>query len=171
VIVKLPIGSAVVVSVATPPASVPVPSVVAPFAKVTVPVELFGSVAVIVTDWPVIEGLSDEVSATDGVDLPTTCGRVATDALLFPSPPYVAVIVELPTGSDEVVSVAIPFVTVAVPRVVESEVKVTVPVTVEGSVSVNVTALPNVEGLDDEVRTDDGLSFVTARAVVAVPDV
>lgn len=78
---------------------------------------------------------------------------------------------ELPVAKDDVVSVATPFETVAVPRVVESEVKVTVPVTVEGSVSVNVTGLPNIEGFADEVRVEDGLSFVTARDVVAVPEV
>jgi hypothetical protein len=81
------------------------------------------------------------------------------------------VIVELPTGSDDVVCTATPFTTVAVPSVVASDVKVTVPVTVFGSVSVKVTEEPTVEGLADEISVDDGLAFVTARVVVAVPEV
>ena len=84
---------------------------------------------------------------------------------------YVAVIVELPTESDDVESTATPFTTVTVPSVVASDVKVTVPVTVFGSVSVKVTEEPTVEGLADEVSVDDGLALVTARGVVAVPDV
>jgi hypothetical protein len=58
--------------VATPLAIVPVPSVVAPLVKVTVPVALLGSVAVRVTDWPIVDGLSDDVSVTVGVAFPTT---------------------------------------------------------------------------------------------------
>jgi hypothetical protein len=58
--------------VTTPLAIVPVPSVVAPLVKVTVPVALLGSVAVRVTDWPIVDGLSDDESVAVGVAFPTT---------------------------------------------------------------------------------------------------
>jgi hypothetical protein len=169
VMVSVPTGRDEVASVATPLAMLGVPSVVVPFTKVTVPVTLAGRVAVSVTDCPTVEGLSEDVRATVGVAFPTTCDNVATDPLLLLSPLYVAVIVVEPIASVEVLTVATPFTTVTVPSTVESEVKVTVPVTVVGNVSVNVTELPYVEGFADEVRVDDGLAFVTARVVVAVP--
>jgi hypothetical protein len=61
----------------------------------------------------------------------------------------------LPSGSDELVRVATPPVTVEVPSVVEPLVNVTVPVALLGSmVSVKVTALPGRDGLTDEVSVD-----------------
>lgn len=61
----------------------------------------------------------------------------------------------LPSGSDELVRVATPLVTVEVPNVVEPLVNVTVPVASLGStVSVKVTALPGRDGLTDEVSVD-----------------
>ncbi len=64
----VPADRAEVVKVATPPLRVPVPSVVAPSKKVTVPVagpepDPGVTVAVKVTDWPVLEGFWLEVSA------------------------------------------------------------------------------------------------------------
>ena len=61
----------------------------------------------------------------------------------------------LPSGSVELVRVATPLFTVAVPSVVEPVLNVTVPVAVPGSnVSVNVTGLPGREGLGEELRAD-----------------
>ena len=59
--------------------------------------------------------------------------------LLLESPLYVAVIGSLPSGSDDVVAVAAPPLSVDVPNVVAPFVKVTVPVTPLGSVAVKVT--------------------------------
>jgi hypothetical protein len=69
---SLPTGSEDVVAVAVPPASVDVPKVVAPLVNVTVPVTPAGSVAVNVTDWPGVEGLTEETRVTTGVVLATT---------------------------------------------------------------------------------------------------
>jgi hypothetical protein len=52
----------------------------------------------------------------------------------------VAVIVSLPLGSVELVTVATPLVRADEPRMVEPLVKITVPVTPVGSMAVNVTA-------------------------------
>jgi hypothetical protein len=67
----------------------------------------------------------------------------------------------LPAGSDEVVRVATPFVTVALPNTVDPLVKDTVPVTPVGSVSVNITALPTTDGFSDEVSVDGAFALVT----------
>jgi len=81
--------------------------------------------------------------------------------LLLPSPPYVAVIVFVPPGTEDVVSVATPLFTVAVPSVVAPAVKVTVPLTLVGSVSVNVTEAPMVDGFNDEIRVEVGFALET----------
>jgi hypothetical protein len=83
---SVPAGSEDVVVVATPPASVDVPSVVAPLVNVTVPVAAAGSVAVKVTDWPGLDGFTEETRVTTGVVLATTWVSVAVAALLLPSP-------------------------------------------------------------------------------------
>jgi hypothetical protein len=72
VIGSLPPGSEDVVAVATPPVSVDVPSVVVPLVNVTVPVTPLGSVAVKVTDWPTLEGFSEDVRETVVAVLLTT---------------------------------------------------------------------------------------------------
>ena len=76
VMVCEPTSSALVVNVATPEAfSVPVPSDVAPSknsalpAGVPVPGEFTVTVAVKVTDWPNVDGLTDEVSVRRRVGL------------------------------------------------------------------------------------------------------
>jgi hypothetical protein len=84
---SLPAGSEDVVVVATPPVSVDVPNTVAPFVNVTVPVTAVGSVAVKVTDWPGVEGFTEEVKVTVGVALLTTCVVDPVAGLLFESPP------------------------------------------------------------------------------------
>src|ERR671926_342487 len=58
----------------------------------------------------------------------------------------------LPTASDEVVNVATPPESTALPSAVAPSVKLTVPLAVDGvTVAVNVTGWPNVDGLDDDV--------------------
>jgi hypothetical protein len=66
---SLPAGRELVVVVATPLVKVDVPSVVLPLVNVTVPVALVGRVAVKVTAWFTLDGLSEEVSATVGCSL------------------------------------------------------------------------------------------------------
>ena len=83
---SLPAGSEDVVVVAIPPVSVDVPNVVAPLANVTVPVTPLGRVAVKVTDWPGVEGFTEETRFTTGVALATVWVSVAVAELLFPSP-------------------------------------------------------------------------------------
>ena len=66
VIECVPAPSAAVVNVATPPLRVPVPSVPPPSRNVTVPVGVpppLLTVAVKVTDWPEVLGLSDDMRA------------------------------------------------------------------------------------------------------------
>jgi hypothetical protein len=158
---SLPAGSEDVVAVATPPVSVDVPNAVAPLVNVTVPVTPAGSVAVNVTDWPGVEGLTEETKVTTGVVLATTWVRVAVAELLLASPLYVAVTGSLPTGSEDVVAVAAPPVSVDVPNTVAPLVNVTVPVTPAGSVAVNVTDWPGVEGLTEEIRVTTGVVLAT----------
>jgi hypothetical protein len=64
-------GSEDVVAVAAPAVNVDVPNAVTPLVNVTVPVALDGSVAVKVTDWPVVDGLVEEVTVTTGVAFDT----------------------------------------------------------------------------------------------------
>ena len=71
----------------------------------------------------------------------------------------------------DVVSVAIPFVTVDVPSVVAPLVNVTVPLTDDDNVSVNVTEAPGSDGFTDEVSTDVGEVFDTVCVVVPTADV
>jgi hypothetical protein len=73
----------------------------------------------------------------------------------------------LPRGRVELVRVATPLVTVAVPSVVEPLVNVTVPVALVGSsVSVKVTALPGRDGLGEEVNVDATFAFDTVCVTV-----
>jgi hypothetical protein len=64
-------------------------------------------------------------------------------------------------GSEDVVAVATPPVTVAVPKGVAPLLKDTVPVTPDGRVAVKVTDWPPLEGLADEVRVTAGLTLLT----------
>jgi hypothetical protein len=81
---------------------------------------------------------------------------------------YVAVIGSLPTGSEEVLTVAVPLVNVDVPNVVEPLVNVTVPVTPDGTVAIKVTDWPAVEGLAEEVKVTPGVALLTVWVVVPV---
>jgi hypothetical protein len=71
------------------------------------------------------------------------------------------VIGSLPSGSEEVISVAIPPTRVDVPNVVEPLVNVTVPVALLGNVSVRVTGLPGRDGLGEETSVDAGVTLFT----------
>jgi hypothetical protein len=160
-----------VANVATPLLSAPVPRVVEPSRKVTVPVVLVGRVAVKITDWLKVEGLTDDVSTTAGDALLTVCVVDPVAGLLFVSPPNVAVIGSLPTGRIVVVIVTVPVVglTGPLPRVVPPLVTVTVPVVPGGNVVVTVTGLPKVLG-PDVVTVTVGVSLLTVwvRFAVAV---
>jgi len=91
VIVSVPVASDVVVSIATPALSAAVPKVFVPNLNVTdpvgVPVVEDVTVAVKVTDWPVIDGFGDAVSVMLVAAFVTTWD-IAVDVLaaLFASP-------------------------------------------------------------------------------------
>ena len=89
-------AKAEVVNVATPPLSVPVPMELPPSRNVTVPVAVpvpgatGETVAVKVTDWPMIDGFCDEVTLVVVLALLTTCGFPVSEPVLplkLPSPP------------------------------------------------------------------------------------
>jgi hypothetical protein len=82
-----PALSVEVVKVAVPLLIVPVPIVVEPSRKVTEPVTPVATEAVNVTAWLTVDGLSEDVSATVGVALPTVCVVVPVAGPLFVSPP------------------------------------------------------------------------------------
>jgi hypothetical protein len=145
---SLPVARVDVVTVATPAVNVAVPSDVLPLVNVTVPVTPEGSEAVKVTACPGLDGLAEEIRVTVGVALVTIWVVVPVAGLLFVSPPKVAVIGSLPTGSDVVVIVTVPVVglTGPEPRVTPPLVTVTVPVVPGGRFVVMVTEPPKVLG-------------------------
>ena len=71
----------------------------------------------------------------------------------------------LPRGSEDVVVVATPPVSVDVPSVVAPLVNVTVPVAAAGSVAVKVTDWPGVEGFVEETRFTTGVALLTVCVV------
>ena len=103
----------------------------------------------------------DVLTVRVGFAFATVCVVVATEVLKFPSPLYVAVIGSLPSGREEVISVAIPPTTGDVPRVVEPVTNVTVPVALLGNVSVRVTGLPGSDGFGEETSVDAGVALFT----------
>ena len=87
------------------------------------------TVAVNVTAWPASLGLSDEARAVLVPAMSTPwVNNGDTLASLLLSPPYSAVIECEPVASDEVVIVATPLLSGAVPSTVTPSLKVTVPV-------------------------------------------
>ncbi len=165
-----PTINVLVVRVARPPFKVPVPRTVAPSKNVIVPVAPLGAVAVKVTDWLTIEGLSDDVTATVGAALTTvttTGGEMA--GLLLASPGVLAVIGSVPSGRLVTVMVATPPMIGAVPIGVEPSENVTGPDTPGGTVSVIVTGVPAV-GLfvDTTGGGSTGVSLLTVCVVVPV---
>ena len=101
------------------------------------------------------------VTVRVGETLLTVWVSVATEVPFLESPLYVATMGSLPAGRVEVLTDAVPFVTVVVPSTVEPLVNVTVPVTIVGRVSVKVTGLPLVEGFCEEVSVEAGLIIPT----------
>jgi len=152
-----------VVKVVWPLFKVPVPRIVDPSRNVIVPVALVGAVAVKVTDWLTIEGLSEDVTATVGAVFTTvieTGGEVA--GLLFASPGVLAVIGSVPSGRLLTVIVATPPMIGAVPIGVEPSEKVTGPDTPGGTVSVIVTGVPRTGLVDDGTGIGStGVSLLT----------
>ena len=139
-----------VVKVVRPPFKVPVPRTVAPSRNVIVPVAPVGAAAVKLTDWLMMEGLSEDVTVTVGAALTTvttTVGDVA--GLLLASPGVLAVIGFVPSGRLVMVIVATPPIIGAVPIGVEPSENVTGPDTPGGTVSVIVTGVPAVGLLVD----------------------
>ena len=127
------------------------------------PVAPAGAVAVKVTDWLTIEGLSDDVTATVGAPLTTvttTEGEVA--GLLLASPGVLAVIGSVPSGRLVTVMVATPPMIGAVPIGVEPSENVTGPDTPGGTVSVIVTGVPAVGLFVDTTGVGNtGVSLLT----------
>jgi hypothetical protein len=145
-----PTINVLVVSAAWAFVNVPVPRIVAPSRNVIVPVAPEGAVAVNVTAWSTVEGLSDDVTVTVGAVFTTVTeagGEIA--GLLFASPGVLAVIWLVPSGSVLTVIVAVPPTIVAVPIAVPPFENVTGPETPGGTVSVIVTGVPTT-GLVDE---------------------
>jgi hypothetical protein len=163
VIVCDPTINVLVVRVVRPPFRVPVPRTVVPSRNVIAPVAPAGAVAVKVTGWFTIEGLSDDVTATMGATLTTvttTEGEVA--GLLLESPGVLAVIGSVLSGKVTVM-VATPPMIGAVPIGVEPSEKVTGPDTPGGTVSVIVTGVPAVGLFVD--TTGGGSTGVTLLTV------
>ena len=145
-----PTTNVLVVKVVRPPFKVPVPRTVAPSRNVIVPVAPVGAAAVKLTDWLMMEGLSEDVTVTVGAALTTvttTVGDVA--GLLLASPGVLAVIGFVPSGRLVMVIVATPPTIGAVPIGVEPSENVTGPDTPGGTVSVIVTGVPAVGLLVD----------------------
>ena len=76
----------------------------------------------------------------------------------------------LPAGSDDVVAVATPPVSVDVPNVVAPLVNVTVPVTPLWRVAEKVTDWPGVEGFAEETRVTTGVVLATVWVSVPVAE-
>ena len=70
-----------------------------------------------------------------------------------------------PTGSEDVVTVATPPVSVDVPRAVAPLANVTVPVTAAGRVAVKVTDWAGVDGFVEEVKVTTGVALPTVWVV------
>ncbi len=126
--------------------------------NVTVCVDPFAGVTVnpTIPDVPAVTVTEPGTAATlKSAAAFTTC-VIAVDVLpvLFPSPPYCAVIECDPTASDDVMNVATPPPpNVPVPIEVAPSRNVTIPVTVPAvfgvTVAVNVTCAPAIEGFGD----------------------
>jgi len=151
VIVWEPTINVLVVRAVCPPAfNVPVPRIVGPSKNVIVPVAPAGAVAVKVTGWLMIEGLSDDVTLTVGAVFTTVTeagGEVA--GLLLLSPGVLAVMGSVPSGRLLTVIVATPPTIGAVPIGVEPFENVTGPETPGGTVSVIVTVVPTTGLVED----------------------
>jgi hypothetical protein len=119
-------------------------------------------VAVKVTDWSTLEGLTDEASDTVEAAPVTVCVVLPVAGLLFVSPPKLAVMGSVPTGRDVVDMTTVPVVgfTVPLPRVTPPLETVTVPVVPGGKVVVIVTDPPEVLG-PEVVTVTGGVILLT----------
>jgi hypothetical protein len=86
VIVSEPIGSAVLLTVATPFIKADVPRMVEPLVKITAPVALDGTDAVKTTAWFAADGLIDDESVSAGDAFATVCVTDPVAGLLTLSP-------------------------------------------------------------------------------------
>ena len=125
-------------------------------AGTAVPGALATTVAVKVTDWPCLEGLSDEVTELVVPSLLTVCVKAEEVlGLKLALPLYVAVMEWEATASVEVLRVAWPAPSkVEVPNVEAPSLNVTVPVgtpPLEVTVAVKVTGWLKTEGLAEEL--------------------
>src|ERR1700682_2914075 len=135
---------------------------------VGVPVVNDFTIAVKVTPFPCLDGFRDEVTPADVAAFVTVCVTAGeTLPLKFASPPYTAVSECEPTASVDILKVAFPPLSVAVPRFVVPSLKLTGPVGVAGppvlTVAVNVTACLSPDGFGDETSE----VVVAAFSVVA----
>jgi len=126
------------------------------------------TVAVKTTDWPNADGFTNEVTVVELLArLTVWVMAVEVLPLKLLSPPYVTVIVWLPTESNEVANVALPALKLAVPNVAAPSRNVTVPVGVPVAgataltVAVKVTAWPKTDGFTDEVTVVKLLALFT----------
>ena len=79
-------------------------------------------------------------------------------------------IVSVPTGRAEVVTVATPLDKAGEPKMVDPAVKVTVPVTFAGSVAVNVTDWLATEGFNEDESVTAGATLFTVCVVDPVAE-
>jgi hypothetical protein len=175
----LPIARDDVVMLPVPPDSVAVPRVAAESRKVTVPPGVPAPppdadiVAVNVTLCPNTDGLADELTADELFAL-FTVWVIGAEVLpeKFVSPPYDTVMVWLPAASDDVVKLAVPPASVALPMETPPSLNVTVPVgvlelTVGVTVAVKVTAWPNTDGFTELVTVVVVASRLTVWVIAA----
>ena len=172
-----PVGRVETVTLALPPVVVPVPSTVAPKVNFTFspsgiapPVE--DTVAVNIPACPEADGFCDDTTIVVVVYLLTTCLTVPELAANFASPLYVAVMVKVPAGRDDVVRLAWPPLVVPVPSGVPLLLNVTVSPSgieppAEETVAVNVTDCPIVDGVSELVTVVVDAYFCTTSNTLA----
>jgi hypothetical protein len=152
-----------VLTFAVPPARVTVPRLALPFLNVTVPVgvppEADVTAAVKVTFWPKLEGFTSDNSVVVVANFPTTWVSAGDVLVRNPvSPGYFAVMECEPTARDDVVKVALPPASGAVPKVAAPFLNVTsspsggVPEPAL-AVAVKVTCCPSSLGFNEEATT------------------
>src|SRR5439155_5398568 len=168
-----------VVSVAVPPESAVVASGVTPSRNVTLPAgvprpEVVDTVAVTVTDVPIVDGFDELPSVV--VVAPLTNWpplRLPVLARNTASPLYSAVIVCAPGDSADVVSAATPPLSgTGAPRFDGPSLNCTVPVGGPGAtsgdtVAVKVTDAPGLDGVPDVTTAVDDVSWLTVMSAVA----
>jgi hypothetical protein len=157
--------------------SVPIPSEFIPFRNSTVPVGvpepglMAVTVAVKVTVAPEFDGLGTPTTTVfvSAATVAVSCADVLV--LKLGSPSYLAVSVLVPMGSDDVVSIAVPFVRgtlwIKVMPFMKSTLPVGVPIPglMAVTVAVSTTGLPRVERDGETVRAVVLLACITVMAL------